>query len=126
MAGIESKVSFMEEYVYTMERQAGQIADAMPDGVSFSDMALGGGTPLLLPEHLLERVFVIARDYFGIKNGTVPVAVETSPNQTTESKLVLLKDNGVTRISIGVQSFNNIELKETAPFPFTRTCYRGN
>lgn len=116
VAGIESKVSFMEEYVYTMERQAGQIADAMPDGVSFSDMALGGGTPLLLPEHLLERVFVIARDYFGIKNGTVPVAVETSPNQTTESKLVLLKDNGVTRISIGVQSFNNIELKKLHRF----------
>lgn len=116
VAGLESKVSFMEEYIYTMERQAEQIADAMPKDVSFSDMALGGGTPLLLPEHLLERVFVIARNYFGIKNSEVPIAVETSPNQTTESKLELLKDNGVTRISIGVQSFNNIELKKLHRF----------
>lgn len=111
VAGAESKLSFIEDYVYTMERQAEQVAGIMPEGVSFDSMDIGGGTPLLLPVHILEQVFVIAEKYFGVKYGQIPVNVETSPNQTDEGKLMLLKENGVTRISIGVQSFNSLELK---------------
>lgn len=111
VAGAENKLSFMEEYVYTMERQAEQVAGILPEGVAFNDMSLGGGTPLLLPAHVLKHVFVIAEKYFGIKYGKIPVNVETSPNQTDKNKLDILKENNVTRISIGVQSFNKIELR---------------
>jgi len=111
VAWAENKLSFMEDYVYTMERHSEQLADAMPEGVSFSSMDIGGGTPLLLPGHILEHVFLIAEKYFGIKYGIIPVNIETSPNQTDKGKLLLLKKNGVTRISIGVQSFNSLELK---------------
>ena len=38
------------------------------------------------------------------------IIVETAPNQTTEEKLALLRENGVTRVSIGVQSFLDSEL----------------
>lgn len=111
VAGAENKLSFIEDYVYTMERQAEQVSSVMPEGVSFNSLDIGGGTPLLLPCHILEQVFLIAEKYFGIKYGEAPVNVETSPNQTSKSKLALLKKNGVTRISIGVQSFNSLELK---------------
>ncbi|MCX4326939.1 MAG: STM4012 family radical SAM protein [Lachnospiraceae bacterium] len=111
VAGAENKLSFMEEYVYTMERQAEQIAGVLPEGVSFNSMSLGGGTPLLLPLHVLRHVFVIAEKYFSIKYGTIPVNIETSPNQTDKARLDMLKENNVTRISIGVQSFNKIELR---------------
>lgn len=111
IAGAENKLSFIEDYVYTMERQAEQVSGVMPEGVSFNSLDIGGGTPLLLPSHILEHVFAIAEKYFGIKYGEIPVNVETSPNQTEKSKLEILKKNGVTRISIGVQSFNSLELK---------------
>lgn len=111
VAGAENKLPFMEEYVYTMERQAEQIAGILPEGAAFNNMSLGGGTPLLLPEHVLRHVFVIAEKYFGIKYGEIPVNIETSPNQTDKNKLDILKENNVTRISIGVQSFNKIELR---------------
>lgn len=39
-----------------------------------------------------------------------PILIETSPRQTTEEKLALLKQHGVSRISIGVQSFHDEEL----------------
>jgi len=116
VAGMENRVSFMEDYIYTMERQAEQLAGVMPEGVIFNEMAVGGGTPLILPLHLLKQLFVIATKYFGIKCGRVPVSFETSPNQTSKEKLGLLKENGVTRISIGVQSFNKIELKKLHRF----------
>lgn len=100
----------MEDYVDTMERQARQIAGMLPSSVTFSELTLGGGTPLLLPERLLQRIFRIAENEFGFQAENCPVVVETSPNQTTKEKLKLLKREGVSRISIGVQSFQEEEL----------------
>lgn len=103
--------SMMEQYVDAMERQAEQMRRALPADVEFSDLTLGGGTPLILPEHLLERVFRISEEYFNFQSGMHPVIAETSPNQTTKEKLWLLKEHGITRLSIGVQSFQEKELK---------------
>lgn len=75
----------------------------------FSSLTVGGGTPLLLSAAQLERMFSIVKR-------TAPmiekpeIIVETAPNQTTEEKLSILKENGVTRVSIGVQSFLDSEL----------------
>ncbi|MCI9411185.1 MAG: coproporphyrinogen III oxidase family protein [Eubacterium sp.] len=100
---------FMSAYVDAMERQAEQLRIILPEGADFSDLTLGGGTPLLLSEKQLQRVFSIARDRMGFKGETI--IVETSPAQTTEEKVALLKDNGVTRVSMGVQSFDDAELR---------------
>lgn len=100
----------MEEYVKAMQRHAMQIAEILPQDAAFSDLTLGGGTPLILPEKLLQEVFSIAENYFGMEAGKQTIVVETSPNQTTEEKLRILKEVGVTRISIGVQSFQESEL----------------
>lgn len=100
----------MEAYLAALERHARQFAEIMPKDAAFSDLTLGGGTPLLLPENLLRKVFSIARDFFGIEAGKQAVVVETSPNQTTQEKLKILKEEGVKRLSIGVQSFKEAEL----------------
>lgn len=101
----------MEQYVEVMEKQAAQLAEIIPANIHFADLTIGGGTPLILPEELLSRVFDIAGNYFSFEYGKCPVVVETSPNQTTEGKLRLLKSYGVTRVSIGVQSFHEKELE---------------
>lgn len=54
----------MEAYVDAMQRHAEQLSGILPKDAVFSDFTLGGGTPLILPEHLLRRVFSIARDFF--------------------------------------------------------------
>ena len=100
----------MEAYVDAMQRHAEQLSGILPKDAVFSDFTLGGGTPLILPEHLLRRVFSIARDFFGIEPKKQAVVAETSPNQTTEEKLFILKEEGVNRISIGAQSFQDQEL----------------
>lgn len=97
-------------YLDAIERQAEQIARVLPNGMHFSDLTLGGGTPLYLTEKQLRRIFSMARDYFGFQKGDGPVIVETSPKQTTTEKLQLLKEEGTTRVSIGVQSFHAQEL----------------
>lgn len=101
----------MEEYVNAMERQAAQLAEIIPADVNFGDLTLGGGTPLILPVELLERVFRIAREHMGFVGNGKHTVVETSPGQTTEEKIAVLKEHDVTRISMGVQSFHDSELR---------------
>lgn len=102
----------VEAYLSAVERQAAQYRKALFAGENppvFSGITVGGGTPLLLEEEQLERLFSIVR-------GTATMAerpqivVETAPNQTTERKLLLLKENGAARVSVGVQSFSDREL----------------
>lgn len=119
-------VERMKVYVNAMERHAAQIHEALPEGIKFSDLTLGGGTPLILPEHLLERMFYMAERYFDFAPENKPsVIVETSPNQTTESKLKLLKELGVTRVSIGVQSFQETELQALSRFHTAETAKKA-
>lgn len=101
----------MERYVDAMERHAGQLAEYLPEDTVFSDLTLGGGTPLILSVKQLERIFRIAGEQLGFREQEHPVVVETSPGQTTEDKLYLLKEHHVTRISMGVQSFQKQELR---------------
>lgn len=115
----------MEVYVETMERQAEQLAGILPSDLVFSDLTLGGGTPLILPEPLLQRIFRMAGNVFGFQAENCPVVVETSPNQTTREKLALLKREGVSRISIGVQSFQEEELAALHRLHYARTARRA-
>lgn len=107
---------WMQTYVDAMEQQARQLSAILPENVEFADLTLGGGTPLILPVPLLRRVFSLAKECFQFEADTHSIVVETSPNQTTVEKLTLLKEEGVNRISIGVQSFQEAELSALRRF----------
>ena len=70
---------------------------------------IGGGTPTSIGDELLRVVdavnetFVLADDY--------EFTVEANPGATDEKLFKSLFEKGVNRISLGVQSFNNDELK---------------
>ena len=68
-----------------------------------STVFFGGGTPGLLAARDLLRLAKIATDHTG---GTPREwTVELAPASVTEARLAALRDCGVTRVSIGVQSF---------------------
>ncbi len=115
----------MRDYVDAMERQSQQLARILPEEVCFQDLTLGGGTPLLLPPEQLERVFGLAETYFGFRSPGRGIVVETSPDQTTAEKLALLKQAGVSRISIGVQSFREEELAAMGRFHTASSARRA-
>lgn len=113
---------WMQRYIDAMERQAVQLSEILSSGVEFADLTFGGGTPLILPLPLLRRVFSIAKSYFRFGLQKYSTIVETSPNQTTTEKLELLKEESVTRLSIGVQSFQEEELKTLHRFHSTASA----
>jgi oxygen-independent coproporphyrinogen-3 oxidase len=71
---------------------------------------MGGGTPTVLSEHELARLCRLILDRVSTRN-LREWTVEANPNTITHQKAQALSDAGVTRISLGVQSFNTTALK---------------
>lgn len=72
-------------------------------------MFWGGGTPSILSECDIERLRLAFE-----KNGLLPAlewTVEIAPANATPRKLAVLKNAGVSRISMGVQSFDEKTLR---------------
>jgi menaquinone C8-methyltransferase len=101
---------------YPLDRElAGDYFDALTQeirmykdlGFDFSSVYVGGGTPTVLPDRVAELLNEI-RKLFRIKE----ISLETNPNHVTDEIMGLLRDSGVNRLSVGVQSFDDGLLKQ--------------
>jgi oxygen-independent coproporphyrinogen-3 oxidase len=93
----------------TALREEAEVVQANLGAARFARFAIGGGTPTFLDVSDLAKLFELAAQ-FGVWRG-VPISVETSPATAEPDKLALLRQRGVTRVSIGVQSFVEAEVK---------------
>ena len=85
------------------------------NGFEFSHFYFGGGTPtVLMPE------LVIFIDYLHKNFNIKQISLETNPSDVNCENVNLLKNSGVKRLSIGVQSFDDELLKEMG-----RTSHTG-
>lgn len=66
---------------------------------------IGGGTPTYLPAPALERVLARLRHWFQLADD-YEWTVESNPNTLDATKVALLADFGVNRVSLGAQSFH--------------------
>jgi oxygen-independent coproporphyrinogen-3 oxidase len=69
----------------------------------------GGGTPSLLDEGQLNRIWKTIGDIYHISDLT-EVTLEANPDDLTRSKLEALHRSPINRLSIGIQSFRDIDL----------------
>ncbi|HTB83799.1 MAG TPA: STM4012 family radical SAM protein [Candidatus Sulfotelmatobacter sp.] len=108
---------FVEQTLAAIRRQSEAVAHAIkPQGVA--QAAFGGGTPSFLTELEIEQLFLHLSRTWPVTWGKIPVSFEVSPGTITPAKLALLKQLGVDRISLGVQSFiaeDLISLKRPQP-----------
>ena len=71
---------------------------------------IGGGTPTSLDILELKRLLEIISIFKVVEN--LEFTIESNIESLTEEKIILLKDYGINRISLGVQSFDEEILKE--------------
>lgn len=102
----------VDRYLQAAERQCRQYREVLEEvSPVFSQVVIGGGTPLYLTEAQLDHMFAMLNRYFDLgEPAKRDMVIETAPGQTTEEKLRLLKQAGVTRVSLGIQSFSDREL----------------
>jgi putative oxygen-independent coproporphyrinogen III oxidase len=77
---------------------------------TFDTLYIGGGTPSLLSEPEIERLFEIVTGAFGFAPDT-EITIEANPDDVTALKLAAWCDLGVNRVSLGIQSFEDAELR---------------
>ena len=84
---------------------------ASPPGPPLSTVYVGGGTPSLLAPQQLRELLAALRHRFGIAPGA-ELSLELDPASFDEARLEGYLAAGITRVSLGVQSFDDAVLEQ--------------
>jgi putative oxygen-independent coproporphyrinogen III oxidase len=105
----------VDAYLAALRTEVALRADALD--ATFADrrpplqsVYLGGGTPSLLPADAIADLLALVRDRFGIADGA-EITLEANPGPDERGDPAAQAAAGVTRLSIGAQSFDAGELR---------------
>jgi len=93
------------QYVEALEREIRSAPGRAADTIFF-----GGGTPSLLDPEEIARLLAACRDTFDVA-ADAEITLETNPETATAERLEAFRAAGINRLSFGVQSFDDDELK---------------
>jgi len=79
-------------------------------GERVGSIYFGGGTPSLLTSDQIREILATVRAYFSV-SPAAEISIEANPGTVDETFLSGIRKLGVNRLSLGVQSLNNNELK---------------
>ncbi|GAA0341013.1 radical SAM family heme chaperone HemW [Bacillus carboniphilus] len=101
----------VEAYLDSLEKEMELVLKQYPVNQPLKTIYVGGGTPTSLNPNQLKRLLEIIQIHLP-HSQDYEYTFEANPEDLVESKLSLLKDFGVNRLSIGVQTFDDVVLKE--------------
>jgi len=93
-------------YLDALARELARLGEPRPVHTLF----LGGGTPTHLPPPQLKQLLEFARRWFPLQPG-YEFAAEANPADVTPERIEVLRASGLTRLSVGVQSFRAEKLR---------------
>jgi oxygen-independent coproporphyrinogen-3 oxidase len=93
-------------YVSAVIEEIGRAGDGTPADTIF----FGGGTPSLLEPDEVAAIVAACRASFSVA-GDAEVTLEANPEGVTEERLAGFRTAGINRLSFGVQSFSDAELR---------------
>ena len=105
-AGAETQETYIEMLLKEIEQHERILKDRQTDTIFF-----GGGTPSILEGDAIERIMEKLKELGNISE-TAEISIEANPGTVTEEKLRLWKQAGINRISFGLQSADDSELKQ--------------
>lgn len=100
----------VDEYIDMLIREMSFLKEEV-SAHPLSTMYIGGGTPTSLSAKQLEKLMIGIHEQLPLASG-VEFTVEANPGDLTADKISVLKNYGVNRLSMGVQSFDDRLLKK--------------
>jgi len=100
--GQESRI---DEYLHRLQCEMQQYKDAKIDTVF-----IGGGTPSVLGAERISQLMQGIKNNFSLAPNC-EITMESNPGTLDEKKIHSMLENGINRVSVGVQSFNDAELE---------------
>lgn len=100
---------FVKPYLEALEKELRWVAENIDK--ELTTIYIGGGTPTALDEEALEQLLKAVNKYFPVKELKEFTVEAGRPDSITTDKLKIMKENGVSRISINPQTMNEKTLK---------------
>lgn len=101
----------IEKYVEKVIEEIGAHGiSGLSEGTLVTTIFFGGGTPSILSGNQMQRLMNALREHFAISEDA-EISMEANPGTVTIEKLEAYRQAGVNRISFGLQSAKNEELK---------------
>jgi len=95
------------DYLEVLRREIGLVAERLTGPLPVRHVHFGGGTPTIMEPSELLSLMILMRQRFSLGEGT-EIAVEIDPRTLTRKMTSALGEAGVTRASLGVQSFDPV------------------
>lgn len=102
--GEETKSLFVRRLIEEMSQRKSELC------AHIDTVYLGGGTPSCLSMQSIEAILSGVRDNFHIANLS-EITIEVNPDDVTPSFVCFLKNIGINRVSMGVQTFDDTRLR---------------
>ncbi|NDO18627.1 oxygen-independent coproporphyrinogen III oxidase [Lachnospiraceae bacterium MD329] len=106
-----------DQYIDALENEARRFC-----GEKIDTVFIGGGTPTVLTAKQLRRIVGMCFNLFDISN-EYEFTIEANPGTLDDDKISSALGGGVNRISVGVQSFNDNELRRIGRIHNAETAY---
>ena len=97
------------EYVNALVREI-ELSKEKMEGRVITSVFIGGGTPSILQENFITKIMEAVKNNCHLSDDA-EITIECNPGTVTEAKLNSYKEAGINRISFGLQSANDQELK---------------
>ncbi|HBC79941.1 MAG TPA: coproporphyrinogen III oxidase [Bacteroidales bacterium] len=97
-----------KSYVSALVKEAGLRREYLGNEI-ISTFYLGGGTPSVLPAEEIEAILNI-RKLFKVDENC-EITIELNPDDVNKDYLQRLRDSGINRVSLGIQSWRDSDLK---------------
>ncbi len=102
--------SMEERYLAALEREL-DLRAADYGGRRLASLYLGGGTPSLLLPDSVARIAAAVGRHFPPSGPAVEVTLEVNPSTVERTRLPGFREAGVSRLSVGIQSFDDAVLR---------------
>lgn len=103
-------VDVWEQALIADMRAEAQVAGGVEGGGTLTSIFFGGGTPSLMPPHLVETLLHEAERLWGFASD-IEITLEANPSSVEADNFAGLANAGVNRVSLGVQSLDNETLQ---------------
>ena len=103
---VANRLDLVDRYVEAVTRELTTLGSPHTVNTIF----IGGGTPTMLPREPMVRLFEELRRWLPLADGG-EWSIEANPQDVDRDLCLLLRDQGVNRISLGGQSFDTAKLK---------------
>jgi oxygen-independent coproporphyrinogen-3 oxidase len=106
------RLNEIESFLVALKKEIDLFFEKHPErnSTEIETIFFGGGTPSLLKASQLGSIFDHLNKYFNITGGA-EISLEANPGTMSSEKLLSYKSIGINRLSFGVQSFVDEELK---------------